>query len=216
MGETEPDTSKTTYHHGDLATALVSAGLELTRSGGPAALSLREATRRAGVSPNAAYRHFANRDALLAAVSEEIATAMARRMVAAGTFDSATGIELLRAVGLGYIEFAIDEPGWFAVAFFGASDSVAVGHSVGDAPPYRALVHALDRMVIDGDLAASARVDAEWPCWSMVHGFAELALHGPLRGCERGALREHARRSVDAAIAGVVGTDAASVRESLS
>ena len=58
-------TLKTGYHHGDLRTALIDAGLHLTRTGGPDALTIREATRRVGVSPNAAYRHFADRDALL-------------------------------------------------------------------------------------------------------------------------------------------------------
>ncbi len=53
-----------TYRHGDLSRALVEAGVELARAGGPAAVALRAATRRAGVSPNAAYRHFADRRAL--------------------------------------------------------------------------------------------------------------------------------------------------------
>jgi hypothetical protein len=54
-----------TYHHGHLHEVLVKKGLEMARSGGTEAVVLREATRRAGVSPNAAYRHFANREALL-------------------------------------------------------------------------------------------------------------------------------------------------------
>ena len=57
------------YHHGSLQHALLVAGMELAREGGPDAVVLREATRRVGVSPNAAYRHFADRDALLNAVS---------------------------------------------------------------------------------------------------------------------------------------------------
>ena len=60
--------ARKTYHHGDLRQALVQAGLELARAGGPEAVVLREATRRAGVAPNAAYRHFANREALFGAV----------------------------------------------------------------------------------------------------------------------------------------------------
>ena len=54
-----------TYHHGDLRQALLEAGIALARVGGPEAVVLREATRRASVVPNAAYRHFVNRDALL-------------------------------------------------------------------------------------------------------------------------------------------------------
>jgi AcrR family transcriptional regulator len=57
-----------TLRHGDLRRALLDAGVELARSGGPSAIVLREATRRAGVAPNAAYRHFANLNELLKAV----------------------------------------------------------------------------------------------------------------------------------------------------
>jgi len=63
-----PSSPRSTYRHGDLRRALLDAGIELARQGGPDAVVLREATRRAGVAPNAAYRHFANRQDLLAAV----------------------------------------------------------------------------------------------------------------------------------------------------
>ena len=59
---------RTTYHHGVLRAALVEAGLALAREGGPQAVVLREATRRAGVAPNAAYRHFSGHPALFEAV----------------------------------------------------------------------------------------------------------------------------------------------------
>ncbi|RZJ16909.1 MAG: TetR/AcrR family transcriptional regulator, partial [Haliea sp.] len=59
---------RSTYRHGDLRRALLEAGIELARANGPDAVVLREATRRAGVAPNAAYRHFESRQALLQAV----------------------------------------------------------------------------------------------------------------------------------------------------
>ena len=194
--------TKTGYHHGDLCAALIDAGLQLTRAGGPAALTVREATRRAGVSPNAAYRHFADRDALLSAVSQAIQDRMAERMRAPASRRGSAQTRArnqLRAVGLGYIEFALDEPGWFAVAFFGSGP-------VGDdrvPPPFRALVDGLDAMVEAGVLQPDRRLGAEWPCWSAVHGFAELALRGPLRGTGRRDLEALARRTVDDIIAGL-------------
>ena len=69
-----------TYRHGDLRSALLQAGIELAREFGPEALTLREATRRAGVVPNAAYRHFANHAALLDAVRDAALAAMAVTM----------------------------------------------------------------------------------------------------------------------------------------
>lgn len=191
--------SKTGYHHGDLRAALIDAGLQLTRSGGPDALTIREATRRVGVSPNAAYRHFADREALLGAIAGAIQHQMATRMRTSVRRRGST--ELLRAVGIGYIKFALDEPGWFTVAFFGAGQ----GNETISAPPYLALVGALDAMVKAGVLSPERRDGAEWPCWSAVHGFAELALHGPLRSASRREVESLAGRTVDDIIAGLSG-----------
>jgi AcrR family transcriptional regulator len=190
-------TLKSGYHHGDLRAALIDAGLHLTRTGGPEALTIREATRRVGVSPNAAYRHFADREALLQAVATTIQLRMTARMRTSVRRRGST--ELLRAVGIGYIKFALDEPGWFAVAFFGADRP----NETASAPPYLALVEALDAMVDAGLLSPERREGAEWPCWSAVHGFAELALHGPLRGMSRRQVESLAGRTVDDIIAGL-------------
>ncbi len=187
------------YHHGDLAAALVEAGLELTRAGGPDALTIREVTRRVGVTPNAAYRHFPDRQALLRAVSAAIEAAMATGMATDRRL--ATPRDSLRAVGLGYIAFALAEPGWFAVAFFGAGDTSP--ESVLDSPAYLALADALDMMVHVGDLAPAARPAATWSCWSTVHGFAELALRGPLRHLDRAEVWRLAEQAVDTVVAGL-------------
>jgi AcrR family transcriptional regulator len=194
--------AKAGYHHGDLRAALIDAGLQLTRAGGPDALTIREATRRVGVSPNAAYRHFTDREALLRAVAAAIQSRMAARMHSSARRRGSTvqqARDRLRAVGLGYIGFALDEPGWFTVAFFGsdAPDETAV------APPYVALVEALNAMTDAGALPPERRDGAEWPCWSAVHGFAELALRGPLRGARRREVESLAQRTVDDIIAGV-------------
>ncbi|MEB3030434.1 TetR/AcrR family transcriptional regulator [[Mycobacterium] nativiensis] len=197
--------TRTGYHHGDLRAALIDSGLQLTRTGGPEALTIREATRRAGVSPNAAYRHFTDREALLGAVAIAIQDRMAARMLEPANIRSSARSRAqtqLRTVGLGYIEFALDEPGWFAVAFFGGSD-LSTLNGDGLAPPFRALVEALDAMVDTGVLQPDQRIGAEWPCWSAVHGFAELALRGPLRGTPRPDLEALAQRTVDCIIAGL-------------
>jgi AcrR family transcriptional regulator len=190
-------TLKTGYHHGDLRTALIDAGLHLTRTGGPEALTIREATRQVGVSPNAAYRHFVDREALLSAVASAIQHRMAARMHSSARRQAS---DRLRAVGKGYIKFALDEPGWFTVAFFGAD----VPTETAGAPPYLALIDALDAMVSAKELSPDRRVGAEWPCWSAVHGFAELALRGPLRHASRRDVDVLAGRTVDDIIAGVV------------
>ena len=74
--------ARATYRHGDLKRALLDAGVVLAREGGPAAVVLREATRRAGVVPNAAYRHFQNHQALLEAVRAVALSELARAIEA--------------------------------------------------------------------------------------------------------------------------------------
>jgi len=111
------------YHHGDLANALTSAAVALAREGGPDAVVLREAARRVGVSPAAAYRHFAGHDDLLYAVKlraqQELADAMEARVNAAEP-EADPAFEALRrltAVGFAYLHFALEEPGLFRTAF---------------------------------------------------------------------------------------------------
>src|SRR6185312_11012075 len=119
MGATNPAQSRQTYHHGDLRQALLDAGIALARDGGPDAVVLREATRRAGVVPNAAYRHFASRHALLQAVRSaalaKLALAMERelRLSQRGHHGPERARAGLRAIGAAYLRFARGEPGLF-------------------------------------------------------------------------------------------------------
>ena len=186
------------YHHGDLSSALVQAAVELAREGGPAAVTIREATRRAGVSPNAAYRHFPNRAALLDATAAAIQQGLAAAMTDAPDRSPA---ERLHRIGAAYIDFALDEPGWFAVVFFGIRPPDPA--TVREAPAFVALTAALDDLVVGGDLAAAGRDDAAWACWATVHGFAELCLRGPLAGVERGEQRRRGGVAIRAVIAGI-------------
>ena len=112
-----------TYRHGDLRHALLEAGIELARAGGPAAVTLREATRRAGVVPNAAYRHFASQQDLLRGVRSAALSALAvsmemeLSMIAAELSPAEFAKASLRAIGTGYLRFARTESGLFRTAF---------------------------------------------------------------------------------------------------
>src|ERR1044071_9668079 len=106
---------------GAVRSALVQAGLELARSGGPDAVVLREATRMVGVVPNAAYRHFADRDELISAVCAAAMRVLSDRMAAGGApvrgGRAVDAKRRLRAIGVAYLAFAREEPGLFATAF---------------------------------------------------------------------------------------------------
>ncbi len=180
-----------TYRHGDLRNALIGAGLELVRGGGPDALSLREVTRRAGVAPNAAYRHFEDRAALLAAVcaaaQAEVALSIEAQLdqVVGPADPVAHARARFRAVGLGYLRCAQAEPGVFRAAFGlsanldGASSPARRGAS--GMTPFQLLGQTLDELVSTGVLPEERRPHAELLAWSAVHGLATLLIDGPLR-----------------------------------
>ena len=181
---------RSTYRHGDLRRALLEAGIALAQAGGPDAIVLREATRRAGVVPNAAYRHFASRLELLQAVRFAALSRLARAIEAKlDAVDAALApVDLarasLRAVGLGYLHFALTETGLFRTVFtesheWGSPDPAKAGES--GLNPFQLLGVALDRMVAAGVLPAERRPGAEFLAWSAVHGLAMLILDGPLR-----------------------------------
>ena len=186
-----PLEARSTYRHGDLRRALLDAGVALAREGGPDAVVLREVTRRAGVAPNAAYRHFASRQALLKVVRAAALSAVALAIEAELASVSA---ELppadfaranVRAVGTGYLRFAQAETGLFRTAFALSDDLATPNPSperVGDTgqSPYQLLGSALDKLVSAGVMPPERRPGAEFLAWSAVHGLAMLVIDGPL------------------------------------
>jgi AcrR family transcriptional regulator len=136
-----------------------------------------------GVVPNAAYRHFADRDALLAAVRDEAVKELARRMAAgigqvrAGPH-TPTGARLrMQAVGRAYLDFSRTEPGLFDTAF--SASEHPPGDADDEAQPLEYLQTALDGLVDAGILDPARRPNIEYPTWATVHGLAVL-LRGPL------------------------------------
>lgn len=183
---------RVTYRHGDLRRALLEAGIALARIGGPEAVVLREATRRAGVVPNAAYRHFASRGALLQAVRSAALARLARAMedelarIPANAVPADAARASLRAIGTSYLRFARQETGLFRTAFTvpgnPPGEAMPEQAGAGGLGPFQLLGAALDQMVAAGALPEERRPGAEYLAWSAVHGLAMLLIEGPLRG----------------------------------
>ena len=201
---------RSTYRHGDLHRALVAAGTELAREGGPSAVVLREVTRRTGVTPNAAYRHFADKRALLHAVSMAAQAELARsieqelsRIESTGDVGDVGDVAKarLRAVGAGYLRYAQTQPGLFRTAFAEHADlrDAAAPDSAGDSglTPFQLLSAALDGLVEAGVLPAERRLGAEFLAWSSVHGLAMLVIDGPLQGLDEEQRTFAARRLLE-------------------
>jgi AcrR family transcriptional regulator len=153
-----------TYHHGDLRSTLLASAAELLEEQGLRALSLREVARRAGVSHNAPYRHFPDRDSLLAELAAEGFRQLGETMAA----------KQGRAMGEAYVGFALENPSRFRLMFGGQLKLGQHPALAGAArKTYDALVGAFREQagVADPEKSAAA-------AWSLVHGLAQLLLDG--------------------------------------
>ncbi len=156
------------YHHGDLRRSLIAAAGELLRAGGVEAVTLREAARLAGVSHNAPYRHFASREALLAALAAEGFRGLRRALDEAG--DRAEQPERLTALGRAYLRFAESDRATFRLMFGGV---VAQADHPDLAEASKAAFGALRTVVAEREPSAPAEREA-LRAWALVHGLAHL------------------------------------------
>src|SRR5688572_9370497 len=152
----------TTYHHGDLRAAVLAAAGKMIEKEGLAGLSVREAARRAGVSHNAPYRHFPDREGLLAALAAEGFSDLGEAL------DKRTGREL----GEAYVRFALERPQRFQLMFGGQLALERHGQLRAQAQAMsERLAKAFAGLGSDASYAAAA-------AWSLVHGLAQLIVDG--------------------------------------
>lgn len=176
--------SVSTYHHGDLRPVLLRAAARVLEKGGPAALSLRALARRAGVSHNAPYRHFADREALLAALAADGFRLLGEALAGASR----------REMGEAYVQFALEHPQLFRLMFGGHLSFSSHGELERAASsPYQGLVAAFraEPSIADPEKAAAA-------AWSLVHGLSHLLLDGhfPAQAADRAAFVRDVLRAV--------------------
>lgn len=177
-----------TYHHGNLEAAVLEQALINAASQGPQGISIREIARELDVSAPAIYRHYTNHNALLLAVKISILDNMGRYMekesaqLAANPNNKDTveqTLEHLRAIGRGYIRFAIDEPGLFRTAFFPGDTSGKAGSDelleiMGK--PCLYLQSILEELAKLGYIKAEDIEPYSFMLWSLTHGFALLLI----------------------------------------
>jgi AcrR family transcriptional regulator len=171
------------YHHGALRAALLAEAVRALADGAtPAALSLRELARRLGVSPAAPYRHFADKDALLAAVAQEGFQRLSEELDDAAATHPDDPLRQLTDIGWAYVHFALRQPQYFQV-MFGRSATPQSTY-----PQLRAAgqsAFGILQRVIEGGQKAR-RVTPGDPrelavaAWSQVHGLATLLLEQQL------------------------------------
>lgn len=208
----QPASTGERYHHGNLRQVLLDTAVELARADGPDAVVLRDVQRRAGVSNSAAYRHYADRDALLAAVTDVALQRLAAAMTAALAAVPPRGrrsrraLARFRVTGQAYIDFALSEPGLFRTAF--APDSTQRRDPVpdnGDAlvHPFQILTRCIDDLVTSGVVAPDSREGLDEAAWAAVHGLATLFLDGSLSAADPSRKQVITDRLLDAVQGGI-------------
>jgi AcrR family transcriptional regulator len=169
------------YHHGNLRAALVEAGLALLEKGDTADFSLRELARQLGVSPNATYRHFAGKEALMAAMAAEGFRRFTLALVE-GAGPGADPVNRFVGAGHGYVRFACRNPALFRLMFGRFAISHQGNEELHEAATmaYRALqagVASTRGVSIDDPGVTIAALHA----WSIVHGLSHLILDGQIK-----------------------------------
>lgn len=181
-----------TYHHGALRAALIDAARAVVEERGPDGFSLREAARRAGVSPAAPGHHFGDARGLLTALATVTSRAFGDALEQADV--GCDRVARLRAQGVAYVRFALAHRAAFDLIW--RRGLVDAEDAELKAANHRAFL-ILDRVVRGEDAAGASPCEADaaasLAAWAMVHGFAQLAISGVF-----GAGEEAAERAVDA------------------
>ena len=196
------------YHHGDLRRVLIDAALQLVGEGGAEAVSVREAARRAGVSPGAPFRHFPSRDALMQAVAEE-AQRRFRAEIAAALAAAAPGDPLgrFRCLGVAYLRWAMRNPTHFEVIssrrFFDHDRATAISRDNAE------LIELTERTLADafaaGQLRPTDLKQVQIAGRALVYGFARMNIDGhfPRWGVAAAEAEQTAEAILDLFIEGI-------------
>ena len=174
-------TKKRSYHHGDLRQALLAATVDLIAAEDIAAVSLRAIARRVGVTPAAPYHHFKDKNDLLAAVGREGFGRLRAELDRASADAGEDPRSRMRAIGIGYVGFAVANPAHYRVMFGCArkdEDEFPQLHAAGQSCFDRLIAAAVAML---GDKATESEVRrVAVTCWSACHGLATLYNDGPL------------------------------------
>lgn len=189
----------TDQHRGGLRDRMLQIGLELAAAGGQDAVGIREITRRAGVTPAAAYRHFRDQQELREKVAREIDITLRQRIADAVTATAGSARDRVVAAAHAYIDFAFVQPNLFIYvnAGFQLSSNGSVFESFVD------LVHALGVEQTGGDPTRERAEEVAIAMWSAGHGFCALTTTGALKDLPL-AKKHHLRDvMIDTVITGV-------------
>jgi AcrR family transcriptional regulator len=200
--------TKKAYHHGNLRAALVAAALKEIAKSGPEGFSLRGVARRAGVSAPAVYRHFADKEALLAEVAAECWDRIAAAMRAAIEATPGDALERFRSTGIAYVTFAVEHPEHFRAMTVPGLFQNMPGDRMAVADQWRTEERAaLQRAQEAGEIAAIPLDDLMLAATSLTHGVAMQIIEGQFGKVDVARARELAIAATSVLGAGLAPRD---------
>jgi AcrR family transcriptional regulator len=170
------------YHHGDLKNALITAGIDILAEDGESGLSLRKVASRAGVSHSAPYAHFADKQALIAAISTEGYRRLYEKLIGVRNTYAGDPLRQLVETAWVYTRFAMDDTAHFKITFSGILEKEK------DYPEFVemskrsfSVVEEIVRTCQETGVLEAGPTDAvAVSVWSMVHGFVSLLLENQI------------------------------------
>lgn len=195
---TKPQVKKESYHHGDLRQALIEGAIALISEKDVGSVSLREVARQVGVSHAAPYRHFADKEAMLAAVAEEGFRGLAAALQAQVEAYPEQPLQQFQVAGKAYVAWGLEHPAHYQVMFGGSQGHPTVYpmlyESAGCA--FQVLVGTIARSQTRGKMQPGDPVQMAHIAWAMVHGLVMLMLAGQLSPQHSAELVELGGRSL--------------------
>ena len=169
-----------TYHHGDLKNALIKAGIGILAKDGVTGLSLRKVASKAGVSHAAPYAHFADKQALIAAISTEGYRRLYERIEATIAVCKGDPLRQLVEAAWTYVDFALTDPAHFKITFSGVIEKEKEHPAFVEMSQksFKEVVTIVEACQAQGVLEAGPSDLVAVSVWSLVHGLASLILEG--------------------------------------
>jgi AcrR family transcriptional regulator len=177
MSRLKKDKQSDKYHHGDLRNALIATGVEMLTEGGTASLSLRKLAKRVGVSHNAPYQHFADKNTLIAAIAQEgfrlLEAEMQRVIDTTAEEDAHTRIII---AGQAYVRFAVTHASHISVMFgsFPQQEYPQLSQAALDA--FNKLVEIITMGQRTGEIGGDNIEEVANVLWTAVHGLSAVLI----------------------------------------
>jgi AcrR family transcriptional regulator len=181
---TQP-TKEAAYHHGNLREALLSAAIATMAETGVSQFSLSELARKVGVTPAAAYKHFADKETLLAELAQYGFAQLRQRFEATApaakpATSAKQAIQRFERIGQAYVKFGLDEPALLGLIFGKSASSYRQTATTNGerTPTFAYLANALEDLHAFGVIKTPPKAQQQWFAWSAIHGATELHVAG--------------------------------------